>query len=317
MRRQVVTVLGKQPPEALGITDAHNHLWISPVAAGGGGSLVLDQAEGILEELKAFRKTGGGAQVDCQPGGAGRDGVRLRDLSRDSGVHVVASTGFHLRRYYPADANIWGMDVQQASELFLSEIRNGLEETRESALPVFPGLIKIAVLDTFEESPAELVEAAVMASRESGYAIQMHTEHGRGIEDIFLPLLDLGMDPKRLVVCHVDKRPDLGLHKELASAGCLLEYDTFFRAKYDPAANVWPLLFAMVEAGFAGSIGLATDMADRRMWKTMGGGPGPVGFVEVVHDRLLHEIADPSLVSALTGGNIAARLAVVTEEGLA
>jgi hypothetical protein len=47
-------------------------------------------------------------------------------------------------------------------------------------------------------------------------------------------------------MCHVDKRPDVGLHRELARAGVLLGYDTFGRPKYNPDQGVWQLIPALV-----------------------------------------------------------------------
>ena len=51
-------------------------------------------------------------------------------ISKASGVHVIACTGFHLQSYYPDDYKIWTMDIDQAVEYFLNEIQEGLEETR-------------------------------------------------------------------------------------------------------------------------------------------------------------------------------------------
>src|SRR5512133_2560801 len=92
---QVLSVTGPVDPVRLGVTDAHNHLWIDPVAGSAPGSPVLNNPAAILEELRAYRAAGGGAIVDCQPGGCGRNGAALFELSRDSGVTVVACTGFH------------------------------------------------------------------------------------------------------------------------------------------------------------------------------------------------------------------------------
>ena len=64
------------------------------------------------------------------------------------------------------------------------------------------------------------------------------------------------------MLCHIDKRPDVGLHRDLAAAGVLLEYDTFFRPKYDPERNVWPLVERMLADGYAASIAIGTDLAD-------------------------------------------------------
>ena len=314
MEMRIVTVLGPMEPENMGVTDAHNHLWISPQRVPADNAPILDQEERILEELQAFKLAGGHSQIDCQPGGAGRDGNRLRVLSQKSGVQIVACTGFHLREYYPGKPNLWSVDADQATEYFLSEIQEGLMETREGNQPVFPGFIKIAVRDTVEKSPLNLIDGAVLTSVESGCAIEMHTEKGIGVVDFVEYLSRRGLPLNNLVICHIDKRPDYGLHKELAQAGCLLEYDTFFRPKYQPEESVWKLIPEMIGAGYERSIALATDLADKALWKTMGDGPGLVGFVGQIKERLESEISDPSIVSNLMGRNITERFALPAPE---
>ena len=313
MSQKVITVLGPISPEKMGITDAHSHLWISPLKGIGGNVPVLDQEKLILEDITAYKSAGGLSQIDCQPGGAGRDGNRLRSLSKGSGVNVVSCTGFHLSDYYPEDANLWKLDPNQAAAFFLSEIKEGLEETRK-IVPVYPGFIKIAVRESVKQSPVKLIKAAVTASLESGYTIEMHTEKGAEVEKFLDMISKLGLPLERLVICHIDKRPDLGLHQELAEAGCMLEYDTFFRPKYHPEKYLWKLIPEMVNSGYHKSVALATDLADKNLWENMGGGPGLAGFIKKIKKRLEIEITEEPIIKDLMGGNINRCLAVNIEE---
>jgi len=337
-----MTVLGPVPPEALGVTDAHSHLYIAPVPGGAAGAPVLIDVEGVARELAGFRALGGGAIVDCQPGGCGRDGRVLRQLSERTGIHVVAATGFHRRVYYPADAPLFDLSAEAAAGYFLGEIREGLEETRPAdpspqlspegrggqASPegrgseiVYPGVIKIAAEGTLDASPPALFEAAAAVARETGYAIEVHTERGAAVEELLAFFGGRALSPRRLVFCHVDKRPDFGLHRELAQAGVLLEYDTFFRPKYDPERGVWPLLGKMAAAGLAGRVALATDMADSTLWAELrpklgaelGGGPGLAGIFTIIKARLEQMGLPGETIAGLLGGNIAIRIATSDE----
>src|SRR5512133_2966122 len=105
--RPIQTVLGPMRFDSLGVTDAHNHVWIAPVAGSDPSSPVLDQKEAILAELVDYKASGGSAILDCQPGGCGRDGKQLANLSRASQVQIIACTGFHRRKYYPAAYWLW------------------------------------------------------------------------------------------------------------------------------------------------------------------------------------------------------------------
>jgi phosphotriesterase-related protein len=292
----------------------------------------VDEA-GVGRELTAFRAAGGGSVVDCQPGGCGRDGRVLRRLSEQAGVHVVASTGFHRRIYYPTDAPLFGLSATAAADYFHDEIANGLVETRSELSfaddrpqttahadgkstvrgpwsVVFPGLIKIAAEASLEVSPRALFEAAAAVAKETGYAIEMHTERGAAVEGFLDFFIERGMSPERLVFCHVDKRPDFGLHAELAQAGVMLEYDTFFRPKYEPARHVWPLIGRMAAAGLAGQMALATDMADPGLWAELGGRPGLLGIFTIIKSGLTRLDLPPATIDGLLGGNIAGRMAI-------
>jgi phosphotriesterase-related protein len=332
-----MTVMGWEDPETLGVTDAHNHLWIAPVPGLAAGVPQLFDRQAILEELLDYRAAGGGAIVDCQPGGCGRDGLVLQALSQASGVHVIASTGFHRRRYYPPDFWLFQADERRAADYFTGEIETGLVETIavETAAtqpegltrtdyngnrlpnqipgpngePVRAGLIKIACEPSLDETPAALLSATAEACRRTGAAIEVHTEKGSAAETILEYFKAHGIIPERLVICHIDKRPDLGLHRELAQEGVLLEYDTFYRSKYAPEKGVWPLIGAMLQESLDDRVALATDLAESELWARLGEGPGLTGFLKYIQPRLEALGCSPEVIARLMGGNITARLA--------
>lgn len=302
----VMTVAGPVDPALLGITDAHQHAWIAPVAGAPPGGPRLQDRQTVAARLTRYRQAGGGSLLDCQPGGCGRDGLTLAGLAHDSSVHIVACTGFHLQRYYPPGNRLWQATAEKAHDYFVSEIRTGLAETfgTETLSPVQAGFIKIACTAELDRTPAALLEAAAAAARETGVALLAHTEQGRAAEEIVAHLSGYGLPAGRLVLCHIDKRPDAGLHRELAQGGVLLEYDTFFRPRYEPDRHVWPLLEQMVRAGLAGAIAIGTDMADLALWREI----GPAGLVTAILPRLQALGLDQGTIRRLIGQNIAGRL---------
>jgi phosphotriesterase-related protein len=308
----VTTVLGPVDPRALGIVDAHSHVWVEPAPDAPAPSSSLADREAILAELRGFRQAGGGAIVDCQPGGCGRNGNVLAELSAASGVALVACTGFHRRRYYPPGHPLWGLDAGAAADAFIAELQHGLLETRERPVPVRAGFVKAACEATLVETPRALLQGAAWAARETGAALAVHTERGKAAEEIVRFLALEGVGAHRLILCHIDKRPDFGLHRELAQAGVLLEYDTFYRPKYDPEANLWPLIERMAAAGLGGAVALATDMADPALW-AYGGGPGPASLPGSIRGRLQALGLPPKVIAGMLGHNVAARLVGLTE----
>jgi predicted metal-dependent phosphotriesterase family hydrolase len=311
MTRMVQTVLGARAAGALGITDAHNHLWIEAVAGASSGAPLLVQRAAILAELAQYKAAGGGAVIDCQPGGCGRNAAVLADLAELSGVMVVACSGFHRQRYYAPEHNLWQQDADTCAQDFIREVRMGTSETIDSTRPVRAGFVKAALEATLAQTLAQPLEGAIAAAVETGAALLVHSEKGQAVEGFLALVQRSGLDPRRIILCHVDKRADFGLHRELAQAGVLLEYDTFYRPQYQPESNVWQLIERMAAAGLEGSVALATDMAEERLWRFSdeSGAPGLVGFVEVISARLIRAGFSSAVIAKLTGENIAERLA--------
>jgi len=293
----------------MGITDAHNHVWIDPIMGVDPRAPVLNQFEMICAELASYRTAGGNSLLDCQPGGCGRNGNQLIRLSAASGVNIIACTGFHRKKYYPANHWLFTASPQKAAAYFIGELTGSLEETRNLPEPAQAGFIKLALEASWDESPRSALEGAAHAAHETGAMIEVHTEKGALAEKAVVFFEDHGVSPHRLVLCHMDKRPDFGLQSELARYGVLLEYDTFYRPKYSPETNLWPLICKLVEAGLAEQVALATDMAEAELYKLIGRGPGLASLPGEIKSRLSRLGIPPVAIQQMLGGNIARRLA--------
>ena len=308
----VNTVLGPLSHLVFGITDAHNHVWIEPVPGAEPNAPILNQKEEILQELIDFKDAGGATILDCQPGGCGRNGLVLEELSRLTGVNIIACTGFHRKKYYPADYWLWKASPDQCAAYFIDELESGLLESRKSPNMVKAGFIKIALENTLESSSMNAVEGAAIAARQTCTSIEIHTEKGAQAEEMVAFMVDKGVDESKIILCHMDKRADIGLHKELAQSGALLEYDTFFRPKYSPEEELWPLIIKMVEAGLAYRVTLATDMAESEMYYNLGKGPGLASLPGLIRSRLTQLRIPENYIQLMMGENISRRLAGLT-----
>jgi len=305
----VKTVQGPVSYEQLGITDAHNHVWIGAVPGIAPDSPLLDQYNLVRKELIAYHQRGGGTILDCQPGGCGRDGNKLLDLSKASSVNILACTGFHHKRYYPGDYWLWGASTQEIDDYLCSELEQGLTETLTTPSTVRAGFIKIALESTWADCPQATLEGAAAAAYKTKALLAIHTEKGTLAEKACIYFTDMGLLPHQLMLCHMDKRPDISLHKALASFGVLLEYDTFYRPKYNPAVNLWPLIEQMAGAGFTNRIALATDMAEAALYHNIGGGPGLESLPGEIQDTLKQKGYPEAAILQMLGGNIARWLA--------
>ena len=289
----VTSVTG--PVALSGIVESHGHSWIAPTGAR--LSPVLDDFEGIAGELSAFAAAGGVALVDCQPPDTGRDVERLAALSERSDVAIIAATGFHLRRYY-VEPGIWAQEPGIVEAFFTRELQEGPAGFVKAAVPADPEACDVP----------RLLRAAARAALATGAMLLVHTERGQGVE-VLRRLLDAaGLPPEQVMLSHVDKRPDHALHAELAADGYLLGYDTFLRPKYDPDANVWPLVAAILDAGHADRVALGLDLAERELWRFAGHPEGLLALPGSIAARLEALGAPTAARDALLGGNVLRRL---------
>jgi predicted metal-dependent phosphotriesterase family hydrolase len=304
----ITTVLGPRELDGDGYVDAHAHLWISRVEGGAADAPVLDDAEAIRGELAAFAAAGGRAAIDCQPPGAGRDARRLVWLAQQTGVALVAATGFHLRRYHPEADSPWTRDADLLVEQFTAELTVGMEDPDGRRLTARAGVVKAAHAGTLGRDGERMLVAAAAAAHAAGALLVIHTERGAGVEGLAALLLEQPLPSASVMLCHVDKRPDARLHAELARAGFLLEYDTFLRPKYDPRDHVWPLLETLLADGHERSIACGLDLADHALWRFGGDPVGMAGLPDVVAPELRHRGASAAQVRRLTGANVLERL---------
>jgi predicted metal-dependent phosphotriesterase family hydrolase len=301
------TVTGAVPVEDVRLADAHAHLWIEPPeGVASEARLVLDDFEAIRAELTDFVAAGGTTLVDCQPGGCGRDARMLVKLAQATGIHVTATTGFHRQKYYPPNSWLWTASADAAAAYFTEELTVGM---REAAAAICATTIKVGYEGSIDGQGRVLMEAAAEASRQTGALILFHTEQSRNVEALLPFFADRGVPPTRLYVCHVDKRPDLELHRELARAGVLLGYDTFVRPRYDPEHGAWRLVRAMVAEGLEDHVAVGLDLAIASMWQHHGGQPGMLALSQQIVPRLHQEGVVEATIHKLTGQNIARYLA--------
>ena len=295
-RSFVRTVAGDIDPEELGVTNAHEHIFIR-----NGLILVqepdfrLDSEEAAVSELADYARFGGRAVVDTAPLAIGRDPDALLRVSASSGVHIIAATGFHKSKYYLDTHWRFHLSVDEIAALLASEIQEGMdvygfESPQRQRSTARAGVIKVASdYQKISASSRTAIEAAAIAHGLTGAPILTHTELGT----MALEQLDLlekgGVSSRHVVLSHVDRNPDLGLHRELARRGAYLEYDGPGRIKYFPESTLLELIRGMFAAGLDSQILIGGDTARRSYWKAYGGGPGIAYTQEYFVPRMRRE----------------------------
>jgi 5-phospho-D-xylono-1,4-lactonase len=282
----VVTVLGAADPASLGLTHAHEHLvaHATPQLVAEDPDLDLSDPDPVLADLAAFRAAGGGAIVEMTTVDYGRDVSALAQLSRRSGVRVVAATGFNKDVYCaPYCTNA---DPQSLAATQIAEVTDGVAGTG-----VRCGVVKFASsLDGPTPAEAIAAHAAAITHQATGCPILTHTEAGT----FALGQLELmerhGVPPTAITLGHMDRNPDLGLHRELAQAGAFLSYDSLPKPKYATEGPAIELLISLAREGLHEQVVVGGDFARRSMFTGWGGGPG-LSYISTVFASRLRDAA--------------------------
>jgi predicted metal-dependent phosphotriesterase family hydrolase len=292
----VRTVAGEVDASQLGVTYAHEHLLIT------GGmfplldkDFLLDDRAKAAQEIETFKAAGGHTLVEMMPPGLGRDPEGLHALSQQTGVLIVAATGFHIEKYYDTQHWLYHYSAEQIAELFRAEIEEGMDQwgyrgpliKRTTARA---GVIKVATgYYRWTRNTDTWFEAAAMAQRATGVPIASHTENGVLGDKQAEKLMSLGVPASSIIIGHIDKNVDPYVHRELAAMGVFLEYDSPARLKYGPDRDAVSLIAAAVEHGYQRQILLGLDLARRSYYPTYGGGPGLGYLLDTFAPRLKAE----------------------------
>ncbi|MER5831197.1 phosphotriesterase [Streptomyces sp. NPDC002130] len=287
----VRTVLGDVPPADLGVCDAHDHLFFgSPRLPG----QELRSVAAARAELAAFREQGGGAVVQWTPYGLGRRVADLPPLSRETGVHVVAATGLHQAVHYDEDT-LAGLRSRLA-EVFVSELTEGIGPSGVRA-----GLVKVAGgFHALDAHARWTMTAAAEAHHATGATITVHLEMGTGALDV-LDLLcgQLGVPPQRVVLGHLNRSPDLVVHRQAAEYGCYLAFDGPSLAHHATDWRMPDAVRALADAGFGERLLLGADTTTAAA-RSVDGGPGMPYLLRRVRPRLVHAVGEELVSRILT-----------------
>ena len=300
---------GDIKPERLGFTHCHEHLFVFRIEGVTlPERLVIDSYENTKAEVARFAEMGGGALVDAQPFGSGRNSELLQRLSEETGVAIIASTGLHKESFYPV--RFWSFDasVRDITDLFVSEIEEGMflydrfDPFRKRG-KAKAGIIKIATADQgLTPYYRKVFDAAAEAHRKTAAPILTHTElSGFGGQQAHY-LTERGVDPARIIISHMDRKIHIENNRECAKLGVYLEYDTIARTKYHSDADEAELIRRMILDGFSRQVVLGMDLTRDRC-VSYGGGPG-LGYIMSDFIPMLEELGiDPDDCARMTVEN--------------
>ena len=284
---KVRTVLGDIDAKEMGYTLSHEHILTNPQ---GMGSKVeddhkLDSLVKAIEMCREFKAAGGGTLIETTPKSWGRNTPGMVIASKESGINVVACTGYICEEHGTMKQDVAGKSIDEVAEWLIHDVAVGMDGTSVKA-----GWIKAGTAYNYiSEAEEKVIRAGARAAAETGVCLHFHTGVGTMGLEIIEILEDEKFDLTRAIIAHVDRFPDYWYHKKMLEKKVSLIYDGPGKAKYYPDSMRVELIRNVIKDGFADQLMLSNDMGRRSHHKVYGYGPGFNFIKEKFIPRLLDE----------------------------
>lgn len=251
-------------------------------------NLILTDEALTLEELKHFKRAGGGLIVDATPSGASPFPAALLRMSEAANVDIVSATGYFMSQ--TLNNEVRAMSATQMARRSIADIQEGYADSSLKA-----GIIgEVGAVGELDELEKRVLEATAITQKETGACVTLHTACPNtlyssklkiGWGERTLRVLDYlesqGADLSRIVVGHADADVKTTLKEQIAvlARGVVLEYDNFGQEHpYDEENTYGPSdwqrvqnIVELIAAGYCTQLVLCTDVWQKAQYTNYGG----------------------------------------------
>ncbi|MFV4745733.1 phosphotriesterase-related protein [Citrobacter freundii] len=249
-----------------GYTWVHEHLHIDLSGFKNNLDCRLDQYDLICQEMKDLRALGVSNIIEMTSRYMGRNPQFMLDLMRETGINVVACTGYYQDAFFPE--HVAARSVEQLAQEMVDEIVIGIDGTELKAGIIAEIGSSEGVITPLEE---KVFIAAARAHIETGRPISTHTSFSTmGVEQLVL-LQAHGVDLSRVTVGHCDLKDNLDNILRMIDLGAYVQFDTIGKNNYYPDEKRIGMLHKLRNRGLLNRVMLSMDITRRSHLKANGG----------------------------------------------
>ncbi|QRQ74440.1 phosphotriesterase-related protein [Citrobacter sp. B72] len=249
-----------------GYTWVHEHLHIDLSGFKNNLDCRLDQYDLICQEMKDLRALGVSNIIEMTNRYMGRSPQFMLDLMCETGINVVACTGYYQDAFFPE--HVAARSVEQLAQEMVDEIVIGIDGTELKAGIIAEIGSSEGVITPLEE---KVFIAAARAHIETGRPISTHTSFSTmGVEQLVL-LQAHGVDLSRVTVGHCDLKDNLDNILRMIDLGAYVQFDTIGKNNYYPDEKRIGMLHELRNRGLLNRVMLSMDITRRSHLKANGG----------------------------------------------
>lgn len=249
-----------------GYTFAHEHLHIDLSGFKNNLDCRLDRYDLICQEMDDLQALGVRNIIEMTNRYMGRNPQFMLSLMRDTGINVVACTGYYQDAFFPE--HVASRSVEQLAQEMVDEIVIGIDGTELKAGIIAEIGSSEGVITPLEE---KVFIAAARAHIETGRPISTHTSFSTmGLEQLTL-LQAHGVDLSRVTVGHCDLKDNLDNILRMIDFGAYVQFDTIGKNNYYPDEKRIAMLHALRDRGLLHRVMFSMDITRRSHLKANGG----------------------------------------------
>ncbi|SPZ60349.1 Phosphotriesterase homology protein [Serratia quinivorans] len=254
--------------DSRGYTYAHEHLHIDLSPFKQDMDCRLDCYALLVDEMRTLVSKGVLNLVEVTNRYMGRNPQFMLDLMQESGINILASTGYYQQEFYPP--HVAQRSAQQLAQEMIDEIEQGIDGTELRASVIAEIGSSEGTITPTEE---KVFHAAALAHLATGKPISTHTSFSTmGLEQLRL-LTGYGVSAEHIVIGHCDLRDQWETLLRILDTGALIQFDTIGKNNYYPDEKRVATLLALAQRGLSGQVMLSMDIT-RRSHLAANEGPG-------------------------------------------
>ncbi|MFC1676589.1 phosphotriesterase [Planctomycetota bacterium] len=265
---KIMTVLGPISVDELGSTYMHEHLVQDSSFLDNDPEKKIDDEETLTWEMKDTLRAGARTLVDCTCRGMGPQPEKLKRIAENSGMNIIASTGFYRPIVYPDYVKISTAD--ELAKMMIDECQNGLEGS-----DVKPGMLAefsshdpndMAIDGGVSKDNEKVFRAAARTHIATGLPITTHCWLGYGADWEINIFQEEGVDLSKVVIGHVGiDHPNIHNARYILSTGVNVGIDGIGYGERDGFKDFFEhekaqLVKTFIEWGHIDQITISLDM---------------------------------------------------------
>lgn len=271
----IETVRGKIDPNAMGVTMCHEHFIMDISRIRKDNDSNFNDVDLIKREITKAKILGVDTFIEVTCIDMGRNVEILRYLSEVCDVNIIVSTGYYLDPYHSKE--IRNSSIEEIEKIFIKELTIGIENTNIKA-----GVIgEVATSEIMTDSEYRVLCAAAKAGSKVGCAVTTHCQFGKLAIEQYEILTSNGLNPKKIVLGHLDLADNIEYYEELLSKGVNIGFDTIGKTNYLSDEKRADNLIKLIQLGYVNQIVLSQDISRMSYLSELG---EKSGYMTVIKD---------------------------------